>query len=106
MTLIILRVLRCSSPQSHNTLDLLLFPSAPETIEQVQISEAAFLVSGNAILTLFLAHKLWVCVDSGAIFTLLRVNEVCRLGIEWERSRRQMIVVGNGSFIRVRPEWH
>jgi predicted aspartyl protease len=46
-----------------------------------------------------LAHKLWAFVDSGAIYTLLRVDEARRLGIDWERGRRQMIVVGDGSFI-------
>ena len=46
-----------------------------------------------------LAHKIWAFVDSGATFTLLRVDEAHRLGIDWNRGRRQMIVVGNGSFI-------
>src|SRR6266699_3120728 len=46
-----------------------------------------------------LAHKIWAFVDSGAIYTLLRVDEAHRLGIDWARGRRQMIVVGDGSFI-------
>jgi len=46
-----------------------------------------------------LTHKLWAFVDSGAIFTLLSVDEARRLGIDWERGRRQMIVVGDCSFI-------
>ena len=46
-----------------------------------------------------LAHKLWAFVDTGSIYTLLRVDEARRLGIDWERGRRQMIVVGDGSFI-------
>ena len=46
-----------------------------------------------------LAHKIWAFVDSGAIYTLLRVDEAHRLGIDWARGRRQMIVVGDGGFI-------
>jgi len=46
-----------------------------------------------------LAHKIWVLVDSGATFTVLRVDEAHRLGIDWTRGRRQMMVVGDGSFI-------
>jgi len=46
-----------------------------------------------------LAHKIWAFVDSGAVYTLLRVDEAHRLGIDWARGRRQMIVVGDGSFI-------
>ena len=46
-----------------------------------------------------LAHKIWAFVDSGATFTLRRVDEAHRLGIDWNRGRRQMIVVGDGSFI-------
>jgi len=48
---------------------------------------------------MILAHKLWAFVDSGAIFTLLSVDEAHRLGIDWESGRRQMVVVGDGSFI-------
>ena len=47
-----------------------------------------------------LAHKIWAFVDSGAIFTLLHVDEAQRFGLDWARGRRQMIVVGDGSFIR------
>jgi hypothetical protein len=46
-----------------------------------------------------LTHKLWAFVDSGAIFALLSADEARRLGIDGERGRRQMIVVGDGSFI-------
>ena len=105
MTLIIVRGLRCSNPRPHNTLDLLLFPSAQEIVKRVQLSEAAVFVSGNAILTLFLAHKLWAWVDSGTIFTLLSLDAVHRLGMNWERDWRQMRVVGEGSFMRVRPDF-
>jgi predicted aspartyl protease len=40
-------------------------------------------------------------VDSGAIFTILNVDEAHRLGIDWQKGRRQMIVVGDGSFIPI-----
>jgi hypothetical protein len=45
------------------------------------------------------AHKLWVFVDSGATFSMLTVDEAARIGIEWQGGRRQMIVVGDGSYI-------
>lgn len=44
-------------------------------------------------------HKLWAFVDSGATFSILSVDDARRLGIEWGKGRRQMIVVGDGSFI-------
>lgn len=44
-------------------------------------------------------HKLWAFVDSGATFSIMNVEEARRIGIEWENGRRQMIVVGDGSFI-------
>jgi gag-polyprotein putative aspartyl protease len=44
-------------------------------------------------------HKLWVFVDSGATFSMLSVDEAVRLGIDWQSGRRQMIVVGDGSYI-------
>jgi predicted aspartyl protease len=44
-------------------------------------------------------HKLWVFVDSGATFSMLSVDEATRIGIDWQRGRRQMIVVGDGSYI-------
>jgi predicted aspartyl protease len=46
-----------------------------------------------------LAHKVWVFVDTGATFTILNSDEAHRMGIDWEDGRRQMIVVGDGSFI-------
>ena len=46
-----------------------------------------------------LAHKLWVFVDSGATFTILNTDEAHRIGIDWASGRRQMIVVGDGSYI-------
>lgn len=44
-------------------------------------------------------HRLWVFVDSGATFTMLTVDEGERFGIDWQSGRRQMIVVGDGSYI-------
>jgi len=48
-----------------------------------------------------LTHKIWALVDSGATFTVLGVDEAHRLGIDWQRGRRRMVVVGDGSFISV-----
>jgi hypothetical protein len=45
------------------------------------------------------SHKLWVFVDSGATFSMLTVGEAARIGIDWQSGRRQMIVVGDGSYI-------
>jgi predicted aspartyl protease len=44
-------------------------------------------------------HKLWVFVDSGATYSMLRTDEAARLGIDWQHGKRQMIVVGDGSYI-------
>ena len=44
-------------------------------------------------------HKLWTFVDSGATFSILSVDDAHRIGIEWDKGRRQMIVVGDGSYI-------
>lgn len=46
-----------------------------------------------------LAHKVWVFVDTGATFTILNSDDAHRMGIDWQAGRRQMIVVGDGSFI-------
>jgi predicted aspartyl protease len=48
-----------------------------------------------------LDHRIWVFVDSGATFTILSVDEARRIGIDWQRGKLQMIVVGDGSFIPV-----
>ena len=48
-----------------------------------------------------LSHRVWVFVDSGATFTILSTDDANRMGINWERGRPQMIVVGDGSFIPV-----
>jgi hypothetical protein len=45
------------------------------------------------------SHKIWVFVDSGATFSIFSVNDAERIGVNWESGRRQMIVVGDGSYI-------
>lgn len=44
-------------------------------------------------------HKMWVFVDSGATFTMISATEANDIGIDWQSGRRQMIVVGDGSYI-------
>jgi predicted aspartyl protease len=44
-------------------------------------------------------HKVWAYVDSGATFSILSVDDARRMGLAWQTGRRQMIVVGDGSFI-------
>ncbi len=44
-------------------------------------------------------HKIWTFVDSGATFSIFGIDDARRLGIDWEKGRHQMIVVGDGSFI-------
>jgi predicted aspartyl protease len=44
-------------------------------------------------------HKVWVYVDSGATFSMIGAREASDMGIDWQRGRRQMIVVGDGSYI-------
>jgi len=44
-------------------------------------------------------HKVWVYVDSGATFSIVSTAEARDMGIDWQRGRRQMIVVGDGSYI-------
>jgi len=46
-------------------------------------------------------HKVWVYVDSGATFSMINAAEAVDLGIDWRNGRRQMVVVGDGSFIPV-----
>jgi predicted aspartyl protease len=48
---------------------------------------------------LIAGHKLWVFVDSGATFSIFGIDDARRIGIDWEKGRHQMIVVGDGSFI-------
>ena len=44
-------------------------------------------------------HKIWAFVDSGATYSIFSIDTARRIGIEWDKGRRQMIVVGDGSFI-------
>ena len=44
-------------------------------------------------------HKLWAFVDSGATFSIFSIDDAQRIGIDWDKGRRQMIVVGDGSYI-------
>jgi gag-polyprotein putative aspartyl protease len=44
-------------------------------------------------------HKLWVYVDSGATFSMISAAEARDMGIDWHSGRRQMVVVGDGSYI-------
>ena len=44
-------------------------------------------------------HKLWAFVDSGATFSKFSIDDARRIGIDWDKGRRQMIVVGDGSYI-------
>jgi hypothetical protein len=46
-----------------------------------------------------LGHRVWVFVDSGAALTILSIDDAQRIGIDWQKGRQQMIVVGDGSFI-------
>lgn len=48
-------------------------------------------------------HKLWVFVDSGATFSIMTTGEAARIGIDWQSGRRQMIVVGDSSYIHNLP---
>jgi hypothetical protein len=45
------------------------------------------------------SHKVWVYVDSGATFSMISAAEAGDMGIDWQSGRRQMVVVGDGSFI-------
>jgi hypothetical protein len=46
-------------------------------------------------------HKIWVYVDSGAIFSMMSAAEATDMDIDWRSGRRQMVVIGDGSFIPV-----
>ena len=46
-------------------------------------------------------HKVWVYVDSGATFSMISAVEAIDMAIDWSAGRRQMVVVGDGSFIPV-----
>ena len=44
-------------------------------------------------------EKVWVYVDSGAIFSIFHIQTAERMGINIRDGRLQMIVVGDGSYI-------
>jgi len=46
-----------------------------------------------------LNEKVWVYVDSGAIFSIFHIQTAERMGINVRYGRLQMIVVGDGSYI-------
>jgi hypothetical protein len=46
-----------------------------------------------------LNEKIWVYVDSGAMFSILHTDTAKRMGINLQDGRLQMIVVGDGSYI-------
>jgi hypothetical protein len=46
-----------------------------------------------------LNEKIWVYVDSGAMFSIFHTETAKRMGINLQDGRLQMIVVGDGSYI-------
>jgi len=50
---------------------------------------------------MILEHIFWVYVDSGATFSVINAREAEDVGIRWREGQKQMIVVGDGSFIPV-----
>jgi predicted aspartyl protease len=46
-------------------------------------------------------HIVWAFVDSGATFSIIAAKEAKDMGIDWQKGKCQMIVVGDGSFIPV-----
>lgn len=46
-----------------------------------------------------LNEKVWVYVDSGAMFSIFHTRTAKRMGINFQDGRLQMIVVGDGSYI-------
>ena len=46
-----------------------------------------------------LNEKIWVYVDSGAMFSIFHIQTAKRMGINLQDGRLQMIVVGDGSYI-------
>ena len=46
-----------------------------------------------------LYEKVWVYVDSGAVYSIFHVRTANRLRIDIKQGRLQMIVVGDGSYI-------
>jgi hypothetical protein len=46
-----------------------------------------------------LNEKVWVYVDSGAMFSIFHTQTAKRMGVNIQEGRLQMIVVGDGSYI-------
>lgn len=46
-------------------------------------------------------HDMWAFVDSGATFSVFYVQSAERLGLNVNKGRKQMVVVGDGSFIPI-----
>ena len=46
-------------------------------------------------------HDAWTFVDSGATYSIFHPKELEGTGIEYKQGRKQMIIVGDGSFIPV-----
>ena len=46
-------------------------------------------------------YRFWVYVDSGATYSIINAYEAEDIGIKWSQGKKQMIVVGDGSFIPV-----
>ena len=46
-------------------------------------------------------HIFWVYVDSGAVYSVINAKEAEDIGIQWQEGKKQMIIVGDGSFIPV-----
>ncbi len=46
-----------------------------------------------------LNEKVWVYVDSGAMFCIFHTQTAKRMGVNIQEGRLQMIVVGDGSYI-------
>jgi len=49
--------------------------------------------------TIVLNEKVWVYVDSGAMFSIFHAQTAKRMEINIQEGRLQMIVVGDGSYI-------
>ena len=46
-------------------------------------------------------HEMWVFVDSGATYSVLNIREARRLNVNLDKSNKQYIKVGDGSYISV-----